>query len=70
MTKTFQNRNGLTYSILKQQGDYSLLRCKETEQYIVAWCLNGDSWGQGYYFSSRNKAGAVAYYEQKVSEAA
>lgn len=63
-----KNGNGSNYFVLDSEGDYTLLVCHETLQFVVVWknVKYGDvySWGQGHYFD--NIIDAVDCYKEKV----
>jgi len=66
MTKEFKNSNGRVYNIIKQNGDYAFLQDIESLQIVVAWLLQENSWGQGYYFDIEEVKKAKDFYNKKV----
>lgn len=70
MTRIFKNKNGLTSEIIEQKGDYTLLHCQQTGQYIIAWKLGVDDWCQGYYFFAEYKEQAFEFFQVKTNAAA
>lgn len=67
----FENYNGKLYKVLKQEGNYTLLKQKEevNEPYVVAFLLeldeeNKGEWNQGRYYGTLESAESA--FEEKI----
>lgn len=62
--KTIKNTNGYTYNVLDEHGQYMLVQCIETKEYVIAYNFDRGSWDSGQY--TYNKDIAYEYYKSKV----
>ena len=75
LVELFNNSNGRTYLVIEKfevpnywsNGEsLTIALLKDTYQYVVAYCLEETSWGQGYYYENIEHA-AEKYAELKES---
>jgi hypothetical protein len=69
---TIENKNGIVYTLIGEDCEYSFLVCRQTGQFVVAWKLHevGEGfyeWEQGHYF--KDLLGACECFVKKCLQA-
>ena len=62
----FKNSNGKTYEVIAKIGDYAFLQDVNSFQFVVVWCLQKNSWVQGYYFDADRGEQAKGFFNARV----